>query len=78
MTNVADLINESIANNTIVTVGYGDYRLLDETEQTELLAALSLESDDNVQGNDRMEYWGTDEDGNEWRVHVANLAPASF
>lgn len=78
MSNITDMINESIANNKIVTVGWGDYREMSEDEQTDLLETLSAHCDDNVQGNCRMEYWGTDDEGNHWRIHVANKAPAGF
>lgn len=34
------------------------------------LEALLVECDDNVEG-DELEYWGVDDDGDSWRVHVA-------
>lgn len=36
-----------------------------------LAADISAECDDSVAASaDVMEYWGTDEDGAEWRVHL--------
>ncbi len=61
MTKVA-AIARSISHNEIVTVDY-DVTLAD---------MLSAESDDSVVNSAYRvtEYWGTDEDGNEWRVHM--------
>lgn len=41
---------------------------------TELLC-MSDDSADTVDGNDRkvVEYWGADDEGNEWRVHLTRL-----
>jgi hypothetical protein len=34
------------------------------------LTALSAESEDSAVNGDETEYWGTTEDGSEWRVHA--------
>lgn len=53
-------IVQSVSQNEIVTVEH-DVTLMDQ---------LSAESDDSVVNRQVTEYWGTDADGNEWRVHV--------
>lgn len=64
-TNTAtDLIARSISHTEIV---HADWT-------PELAEALSIECDDSVDASDTIaEYWGTDEDGEEWRVHLAGL-----
>lgn len=54
------LIERSISHHEIVTVDY------DATTAEDLTAAC----DDSVEANGATEYWGTDDDGNEWRVHL--------
>lgn len=53
-------IERSVSHNEIVTIDYDAEAAID----------LSLESDDSADGEGVTEYWGTDEAGNEWRVHV--------
>ena len=54
-------IRQSIRQNEIVHLEY------DEDIATELQFAC----DDSVVGNEVREFWGTTEDGDEWRVHLA-------
>lgn len=57
-------IRESITRDRIVTLDY-DADLVDE---------LSSLCDDSVEAYGLTEYWGTDEDGDSWRVHVVDEA----
>lgn len=62
------LVLESVRTNQIVNhvvdLAGGDVA-------GDLLAELAEMADDSVDANDGVtEFWGTDEDGNEWRVHV--------
>lgn len=62
---VARAIAESAAENRIVILAWTEDRH----------AALARECEDTVQASprgtvDTYEYWGTDEDGDEWRVHL--------
>ena len=69
------LIDLSIAETRIVTE-YPDTA----AEQEALCTDLGVECEDSAdvsgegysgaEGRGRVEYWGTDEDGSEWRVHV--------
>ncbi len=59
-TTAAALISRSISHTEIA---HADY-------DPDLATALEAESDDSVTGNDEQEFWGTDADGNEWRVHL--------
>jgi hypothetical protein len=59
-----DAISLSISETRIVQVGFdGGAGVIDE-----LLALSDTEGD--VEANDVHEFWGTDEHGSEWRVHV--------
>lgn len=61
MSNVADqAIARSISHNEIVTIDYS----------SEAADMLRSECEDNVDANGLTEYWGTDDDGSEWRVHM--------
>lgn len=60
--NASQAIARSISHNEIVTLEY------DET----IAKHLRELSDDWVEANDRIEYWGTD-DGDEWRVHLRQV-----
>lgn len=61
MTNVEKAIKRSIGQNEIVTI---NYTVSDAYE-------LGLACDDSAETDNRVEYWGTDDAGNEWRVHLA-------
>lgn len=60
----AQAIARSISHTEIVTIEHDEQAQID----------LTAECDDSVEhrrGNVLVrEYWGTDEDGNEWRVHT--------
>jgi hypothetical protein len=56
----ADAIDRSISHTEIVTIDY----------DSDAASDLSAASDDSVEANGLTEYWGTDDDGNEWRVHM--------
>ncbi len=61
MANVAEqAIARSINHREIVTIDY----------DSDAAGDLSAASDDNVAANGLTEYWGTDGEGNEWRVHM--------
>ena len=60
MTTAQDLIDRSVS--------YSEVARADWT--VELAEALSLESDDSAETEGEVEYWGTREDGEEWRVHL--------
>lgn len=62
MNNATHAIARSISHNEIVTI--------DATKED--VATLIAECDDHVDAGDVHEYWGTDDDGNTWRVHVTN------
>ncbi len=53
-------IARSVSHNEIVTL-MGD---------SELELALSIESEDSAESGSIKEFWGTDEDGQSWRVHL--------
>lgn len=53
-------IDRSVSHREIVTVDY------DAEAQSELEAA----SEDSVHTDDVTEYWGTTDDGDDWRVHM--------
>ena len=55
-----ELIKRSISHDEIA---HGKY----DAETAAELAALS---DDSVENGAVIEYWGTDDDGAEWRVHL--------
>jgi len=61
---VKDAIERSVSHNEIV-------HLSPDTGDIEAIClALLVECDDNVEANGVAEYWGEDEDGEPWRVHV--------
>lgn len=57
-------IDRSITHNEIVHVAFDD----------DVIADLSIACEDSVGGNTETEFWGTDGDGDEWRVHVRHAA----
>ena len=60
-------IARSVSHNEIVTIQY----------KPGVEATLCLECDGSVDAGKVHEYWGTDADGYEWRVHVISQAPAA-
>jgi len=61
MTDTTTLILRSVMTDSSVTVPYSD------DLAAELLAVCEQRND----GNDVVEYCGTDDDGYEWRVHLS-------
>ncbi len=59
--NADQAIKRSISHNETVTLDYDISLALD----------LSAACDDNVETASVVEYWGTDDNGNEWRVHLS-------
>lgn len=55
------MIERSISHTEIVTAPYAQ----------ELAEALSRESEDSVDAGEVVEYWGTTDDGQEWRCHLS-------
>lgn len=41
-----------------------------DVDVAEICCDLSVACEDNVVNGTIREFWGTDEDGNEWRVHI--------
>ena len=60
----ANAIERSISHNEIVTIDY----------DRDAASDLSVECEDNVSANGMTEYWGTNDEGNEWRVHMRDQA----
>lgn len=72
MTNTTNAIIEvaiaqSIATNSIVHME-GDADVID---------ALAAYCDDSAERANVLEYWGTDDDGNDWRIHVVAASTTS-
>lgn len=69
MTTAADAIARSISHTEIVTLSF-------DAERNEKIDAMHVKGDllnaseDWVESGSVTEYWGKDDDGNEWRVHV--------
>lgn len=67
-------IEDSIRENRIVTLE----ATVDTQEWVDLVSDLSVECEDwtenKADGALIREYWGTDEDGDEWRIHVQSDA----
>lgn len=61
MTTVEQAINESVLHNCIVHME--DASVLD-------IEDLKRESDDWVENGPVIEFWGRDDDGENWRVHA--------
>lgn len=59
-----DLIAQSIANDEIAHAEWTD----------DLADELATRSDDWTTNGDVLEFWGGDDDGNDWRVHLAKPA----
>jgi hypothetical protein len=59
-------INTSIRENRIVTLPTVSIA----HEYDVVLTDLTCASDDRAEANDVIEFWGTDDDGDEWRVHI--------
>lgn len=61
-TTAFDLITRSVSHTDIV---HADWT-------ADLAEALSIECEDSVEASDTVvEFWGTDEDGGDWRVHLS-------
>jgi len=60
MSNATELIERSISHTEIA---HGKY-------DAETAAELASLSDDSVKNGAVIEYWGSDDDGAEWRVHL--------
>lgn len=64
MNNISDIainaIWDSVAHTEIVTID----------DAPGLRYALLVRCDDNVENEGVAEYWGTDDDGNAWRIHI--------
>jgi hypothetical protein len=63
MTTAKHLIARSVSHNEIVTAEWSH----------DLETDLLCESDDSVENGDVYEFWGCDDDGNEWRVHLSDV-----
>lgn len=64
MTDHLDLIQHSISYNEIAHADYSDDLALD----------LMIACDDWVESGTVCEYWGTTDNGDEWRVHLRGAA----
>lgn len=60
ITTAADAIARSIRHCEIVTIPY----------DAEIAIDLLVEREDSADSTDVMQYWGTDDAGDEWRVHL--------
>ena len=63
---VGEAINRSISHNEIVTIVPERYG------STVVCDSIFVECEDSVEAEKWTEFWGTDLDGNSWRVHVKN------
>lgn len=61
ISNIETAIKRSVSHSEIVSLEW----------TADLEAALLAECEDSVATSDRVEAWGTTEDGDEWRVHLA-------
>jgi hypothetical protein len=61
------LINDSIRENRIVRVSFHD------AMQGGLYDDILDASEDTVLNGTEREFWGTDEDGDQWRIHVTEI-----
>jgi len=59
---ITDAIEESVIRNRIVTI---------EDPTSVDIEALKNAADDWEKNGPIIEFWGKDEDGDDWRVHVA-------
>lgn len=75
MQTVTNAIRRSVSHNEIVTIEVGPSGLVCGSGETgdSVCAELSLESEDSAESREVSEYWGTDVDGNAWRVHVRRV-----
>jgi hypothetical protein len=69
---IDNAINDSIRENRIVHI---DDIVINSQNFVNLSSALSAECDDWVETKDEdgyvlREYWGTDKDGDDWRIHL--------
>jgi len=69
MTNTTNTIIEtaiaqSVSTNSIVHLDAG----------SDVIDALAAYCDDSAEHADALEYWGTDDDGNDWRIHAHLVA----
>jgi hypothetical protein len=60
MDTAEELITESITHTTIAHAAF----------TPDLAVSLMALSDDSAETAGVLEYWGTDDDGNAWRVHL--------
>ncbi len=58
-------IERSITHDEIVTIDYSD----------EAEAELGVECDNSVRNGPVVEFWGRDQDGDAWRVHLRRRCP---
>ena len=66
MKTVKDAVAKSVATNSIVRISAIDDRRMVAT----LHEYLFVDCDDHVVNGFDHEYWGTTDEGQEWRVHV--------
>lgn len=62
-------IARSISHNEIVTIDHVRIAQAD-CSVDRVHDVLTQAADDHVENGDVVEYWGTDDNGHEWRVHV--------
>ena len=67
MTNT-DRINATVIDAIDRSISHDEIVYLDD--EPGLRDALLAECDDNVESDGVAEYWGEDDNGDEWRVHV--------
>lgn len=60
ITTAADAIAESIRHTSIVVID----------DAPGLRDDLMTMCDDNIESDGKHEFWGTDDEGDDWRVHV--------
>ena len=63
---ITDAINRSVRHNEIAHLRAGG----DFDEDFDPRAALLDLCDDHADNGEIIEFWGTDSDGDEWRVHL--------
>jgi hypothetical protein len=59
-----DVVDDAIRTSTL---GWGIVTLAYSTRRAQRLEALS---EGSATTHNRVEYWGTDEEGRDWRVHL--------
>lgn len=53
-----------------ISLSQAQNRIIFLDHSAKLIEELRDEADDWVEANDVVEFWGTEEDGGDWRVHV--------